>query len=207
MGTVGSPTSPNGAEPLIHTHKVANTLVVENVTVVEVTKRIEVPQVVYIPVEQTKYITLEEQQTRYRDVLKDTIKYTVKEEQSIKYVPKEEFTMKYTVKEEETIKYIPIEKIVEIPVKKEIPLEVLTIKDREHLQALINAFPDLAFNSLTVLAQLKSMRTEMDAVLEHLKTLKDYKLVEEIVSVPHLEYHTVEVERVVWKDIPRNRTI
>lgn len=198
--------NPGGAgEPLVSTEKLNKTLVVENVTVVEVTKRIEVPTLVEVPREQIRYVTHEEDTTKYNTVLKETVRY----------VPRDIETMKYVVREMPTDKYIPVEKLVEVPkfVDKEFevpklvekPLEVVTIKDLDNIQKLVAAIPD-------VVQGLNDAVTGMVALLEDVKTaqvevakLRDIKLVEEVIRVPKIEWHTVEVERVVWKDITRER--
>lgn len=208
MPIIGAPTNPNGTSfPVVHTEKLNKTLVVENVSVVEVTKRIEVPQLVFIPTEQIQYITKEEETTKYTPVLKETIRYVQKDEPTTKYIVKEQETLKYIPKE--VVVEVPkmVTKEIEIPVKKEVPLEVLTVQNLAEVKELIRALPEVIKGLNSAVVAITAFIEDIKQAQKEVATLRDVKLVEEIIKVPRLEWHTVEVERVVWKDVVRERPV
>lgn len=178
--------------------KLEKSIVIEDIKIVERIVEIPVPILKNIETEQIKYITKEEAQT----------KYITKEEPSLKYVPYESPTMKYKVIEEATIKYVPREVECEKPVpvdkKYERPVivdkeyEVFTVKDLEATQKVITVVPQL----IQMIVDLEKTVTNLN---EKIKSLCEYKLVEQEVKVPQITYVPTPVERIVWKDVVRER--
>jgi len=169
--------------------KLTKALVVEDVQII--TKNIEVPiyKLVDVPREQVKYETKIEEQTRY----------TTKEESTTKYIPKEEITTKYNVVEEATTKYVPKEVSVERPVPvpkeyerpviKETIVELVSYSDTVAIKSFIELMPQL-------LEETRKLKKELDE-------LRRYKLVEQVIKVPKIEWVTTPVERIIWKDVER----
>lgn len=177
----------------IQEKKLTKALVVEDVQIIEKTIEVPIYRLVDIPKEQVKYVTKEEEQVRY----------TTKEKETVKYKACEENTVKYVVREEQTTKYIPVEvgvkverpivvlKEYEQPVIKEKIYEVVSYGDAKAIKELKDMVPGL-------IADVKSLKKELDG-------LKKYKLVEELVKVPIIEWVSTPVERIVWKDVTRER--
>jgi len=207
MAIIGGQANPNGSGPLVTTEKLNKTLVVENVSVIEVTKRIEVPQLVYIDTPQTRFVTREEDTIKFNTVLKETLRYVPKEESTTKYVVKEEPTTKFIPKEVEVEVPKWVNKEVEIPVKKEVPFEVLTIKNLEQVQSLIKSLPEIIKGLSDAVVAITAFTEDIKLAQKEVAALRGTKLVEEIIKVPRLEWHTVEAERIIWKDIPRERIV
>ena len=166
-------------------------IVVEDVRILKRVFRVDVPR--YKDVEQIHYVTTEE----------GTIRYNVEEQSTTKYIPKEEATFKYVVKEEDTIKYIPkeeeytierpvlVDKRYERPVVIDKEYQIATYKDVDALKSLLELVPKVL--------------EEIEDVKAHLDTLKEYKLVEELVRAPKIKWIPTEEERIVWTDVPRER--
>ena len=164
-------------------------LVVNDVKVRTKTYEVRVPK--YIDHEQIKYNTTVENQVRYRTVEKDTLRY----------VEKKAETTKFNVVEQDTIRFIPVDRKVERPVPIDKPYERPVIVDKEYQ---IATYGDVA--ALRELIEiLPAVKRELKDLKEELDKLKKYKLVEEVVKVPRLEYYTVKQERIIWKDVPRER--
>ena len=141
------------------------TLVVKNVTVIEVTKRVEVPLLVDVPREQIRYVTHEEDTTKYNTVIKETIRYAATEKDTTKYLVKEVETLRYIPKEVEV--QIPkfVDKEIEVPVKKEVPVEVAKIVDLAKIQEVIKTFPELKI-------ALNDSVAAINALIEDIATFK-----------------------------------
>lgn len=155
------------------------TFIVEGAKLIKRELIVEVPK--YITSEQIKYITKEQEQIKYNTLERDTIRYNLEERRTIKYVPQEETTTKFIPKEVECEK--PIVKIKTV--------SIVDYKDVDAIRSLIEEIPKL--------------KEEMVQLKQTLDNLKDYKLVEEIIRVPKNEYVPTPVERIVWKDINRER--
>lgn len=171
--------------------KLDRALVVEEVRVVEVEKRIEVPNVVYKDVEQVRYKTREEEQT----------KLITKEAETIKFVPKEVETVHYNAREEETVKYIPKEVKVEKPILVDTPYERPVINNKEYTLVTYKELPAIR-ELLESIPKLLGLVSELSAKLAE---VKNFKLVEEVKKVPKIEYIPTPVERIVWVDVERER--
>lgn len=169
--------------------KLEKGIFVEDVRILTKVMEIEVPK--YIPKEQIKYVNKEEEQVKYNTREEETVKYNVivsnttkfntVEERTTKYIPVEEETVKYKVKEEPTVKY----KLV---------LEeqtILQLKDLEEIKGFLKVVPDI--------------RAALVEIEQKLKELKAYKVVEELVKTQKIQFIPTEVERIVWKDVSRER--
>jgi hypothetical protein len=184
-GTISTPSYKTKGE------KLAKAIVIEDIKIVEKEIPVEIPKIVERVQEQIKYVTKEETQ----------IKYIPKEEITIKFVPKEESTVKYNVKEEETVKFVPKEiqierpvlvpKEYERPIVKEKIVDLVTYSDVNSIKELIEIVPQLKKDIKDILVQLGELRK--------------YKLVEQEIKVPKITWVSTPVERVVWKDIERER--
>jgi hypothetical protein len=152
---------------------------------VEVVRQREVIKVPEIVVE-------EKPTTRYIEETRPTIRYDVTTEPTTRYDATAEETIKYIPREEETIKYVPKEVVVEKPVCVDKPYERPVITEKEYQ---IASYSDV--NALRELLDLiPLLRKELDS-------LRKYKLVEEVVKVPKIQYEPTKVERVVWVDKQR----
>jgi hypothetical protein len=150
-------------------------LVVTHVEVIKQREIIKVPEIVIEKRPTIEYVPTQE----------TTIKYTPKEEVTIKYVPEEKKTILYTTVDKETIKYIPIEqrcekpivtdKIYERPVIIEKEYQIVSFKDLEAIKELIEIVPKL---------------------LVEINKLKTYRLVEEIIKVPKINYIPTDVFKI-----------
>jgi hypothetical protein len=205
-GTIGGGASNNlPSEAIVRTARLGKSLVVEDVSIVEVQKRIEVPFFVDVPKEQIKYVTKEEETVKYNPVLKETIRYVARDMDTTRYLPKDQ----------ETIRYVPIDVAIErpklidkeyiIPVIKEKQVEVVSIKNLENIQNVLASLPEVVRILSNVITEVIALTEDIRSVGVEVRKLKGSKLVEEVVRVPKLEYHTVEVERIVWKDVIRER--
>jgi len=154
-------------------------LIVKDVKVQTIIKRVEVPE--YVKKEQTQYVTKEQSQVKYNTVDKDTTRYNIKEAPTTRFV----------VNEEKTTKYMPEEVAIEKPVIVEKKYTIATYEDANALQA--------------ILGLVKNLTEEIGTLRTQLNSIRGYKLVEEIIKVPKLLMIPTEVERVVWKDVPRER--
>jgi len=171
--------------------KLTRALVIEDVKIVEIEKQIEVPVIKYV----------EKEQVVYKDVEQNQTKYITKHEDTTKYIPKDIPTTKYETIVEKTIKYIPeevkcekpvlVDKLYEKPVLQEKVYTIVTFQDLEAIQKLIEIVPKM-------LEDLSTLKTKLDSI-------RDYKLVEQEIKVPKILYIPTEVERVVWKDVVRER--
>lgn len=166
-------------------------LLVEDVKVLTRTVVVDVPR--YKDVEQIKFITTEEGQIKYITKEEESIKHVTKEEETVKYIPREEDTIKYKLveKEYEVERPVPVDKRYERPVLVDKEYTITTFKDVEAIRELVKMVP-------TLMAEIQRLKVELAGV-------RDYKLVEEIVRVPQIKYIPTEVERVVWKDVERER--
>ncbi len=164
-------------------------LVVDSVKVRTREYVVEVPK--YKSVEQIKYNTKEE----------TTTKFNVSEEKTIKYRPINVDTIKYNPVLQDTTKYIPVaveiekpvvvEKVYEKPVVIKKAYTIATIRDMQNVLDLVAIIPKLSQTIAELTIKLNG--------------LKEYKLVEEIVKAPKIIYVPREEERIVWKDVPRER--
>jgi len=164
-------------------------LVVTHVEVVRQREVIKIPELVREPRPTIEYIVRTEPTVRYETKLEDTIKY----EEKIKD------TTRYNVREEETVRYIPVEvacekpvvtdKIYERPVVVEKEYQLVTFKDLEAIKEAMALLPKL---------------------LEEIKELRKFRIVEEIIKVPKINYIPTDVFKITQsgelvKDADTNR--
>lgn len=207
MSIVNGQANPAGKNDLVSTVALDKALVIQNVKVIEVTKRIEIPQLVFIDTPQVRYVTHEEPTEKFTTVLKETVRFVPKEVETVKYATRVEETIKFVPKEVEVDVPKWVSKDVEIPVKKEVPLEILTIQNLEQVQQLIKDLPTIIENLNSAVVAITAFTEDIKLAQKEIAALRGTKLVEEIIKVPKLEYHTIEVERIVWKDVPRERIV
>ena len=69
--------------------------------------------------------------------------------------------------------------------------EIAKYSDVEALKELLLLIPQLV-------EAVQSLKVKLAAI-------KEYKLVEEEIRVPHVKYIPTEVERIVWKDVDRKK--
>jgi len=69
--------------------------------------------------------------------------------------------------------------------------DIATYKDVEALKELLKLIPELV--------------DEVQALKVKLTAVREYKLVEEEIRVPHIKYIPTEIERVVFKDVEKKR--
>lgn len=184
----GKPSAPSYK---IRDEKLSKGIVIEDIRIHEVTREYVVPKVKFVEEEQIKLITHEEKQTKYITKEKDTLKYNVVEQDTIKYNIKEEGTVKYVPKEVECEKPVLIDKPYERPVITDKEYIIASVKDMENVRALMELIPE--------------MSKAIDVLRKKVESLVKYKLVEEVVSAPRIEWVPTPVERIVWKDVPRER--
>jgi hypothetical protein len=184
-GTIQTPSYKTKGE------KLTKSIVIDEVKIIEETRIYEVPKVEFKIEQQTKYDTVNENQIKYVTKEEPTVKYIPKEEETIRYIPKEEKTVRYIVEDQKVERPVPVDKLYEKPVLKEVEYNLVTFKDLEAIQKALELMPKLIEN--------------LNSVIGKLYQVKDYKLVEEEIKVPKITYIPTEVERIVWKDVPRER--
>jgi cytochrome c biogenesis protein ResB len=171
--------------------KLQGALVVNDVIIKQRVKVVEVPELKYV-VKEVEYE-----------------KPVAKEVETIIYVPREEGTVKFTVEEKEIIKYNVKDVEVERPIITEREYERPTIKDKEYERPVIveKVYEVITPTDIESIKELKNLMVDMREEIAKLKAelagLKSYKLVEDVVKVPKLKWETVNVERIVWKDVER----
>jgi hypothetical protein len=171
--------------------KLTRALVIEDVKIVEVRKEIEIPVMKYVEKEQVKYVTHEEPQVKYVTQELNTVKYNIQEKDTVKFNTKEVETVRYIPKEVQVERPVPIPVEYEKPIIKEKVVEIFKYLDVVLIKEVID--------------NLKTLRDELAKVKGEVDGLKKYKLVEEVVKVPKIEWVNTPVERIVWKDIERPR--
>jgi len=159
-------------------------LVVEQIEVIRQREVIKIPHVVYEDVPSINYIVKDEPTTRY----------VVQDVPTIKYIELNENTTKYNVIEDETIKYITKEVVVEKPIVVDVSYEVKYEK------------PVIVEKEYTVfqpkdMVLIKELATMLPNVLAGLEKVRNFKLVEDVIKVPKIQYVPTNVERVVWSDV------
>lgn len=171
--------------------KLGKALVVEDIKVVEKKIIIEVPELKTVEERQIKYLTDTERQ----------VKYSTREEPTTRYVVKEADTTKYIVKTKETIQFVPKEVHCEKPVLVDKPYERPIIKEKEYTIATIADMD----NVRKLMTEIPQILNDLNEIRAKLDGLKGYKLVEEVKKVPLIQWVNTPVERIVWKDVIRER--
>lgn len=184
----GKPSAPNYK---IREEKLTKKIVLDEVVIHEVVREYVVPKVKFVEQEQIKLITHEAKQTKYNTVVVNTTKYNKVEKDTTKYIPKEEETIKYIPKEVEVERPVSVPKEYERPVIKEKIVELVSYSDVAAIKQLMEIVPSLV--------------KEVRELKKHLDTLRDYKLVEEIIKAPKIEWIPTPTERIIWTDVKRER--
>lgn len=119
-----------------------------------------------------------------------------------KFVPKEivvtDVKVNEKVVETQTVVVKEVVKTIDKPSYKEVIVEVPKFTDREVINYIIKNVEKIV---------------EVPKVVENIRVIEKpievttYKLVEELIKVPKISYHPVEVERIVWKDVPREKCV
>lgn len=159
----------------VHTVGGNGKLVVNSVEIVKQREVIKVPEVVIEEQHTVKYIPREEK----------TVKYVAEEVPTVKYNATERDTIKYNTITETTTKYVPEEVKCEKPILVEKPYEKPVLVEKEY--------------TLVTYKDLEAIREAMDLLpklIEQVKTLKDIRIVEEVVKVPKLQYVATTIKQV-----------
>jgi len=166
-------------------------LIVEDVKVLTREIVVDVPK--YVDKEQIRLVTVEQEQVRFNTVEQPTVKFIPKEVETIKFIPIEKETIQYkvVVKEFEVERPVLIDKRYERPIIVDKEYHIATYKDVAAITELLSLVPKL-------MDEIQRLKLELTKV-------RDYKLVEEIIRVPQIKYIPTEIERVVWKDVPREK--
>jgi len=171
--------------------KLTKAIVIEEVKIIEVPKTYTIPIIKNVETEQVKYVTKEEEQVKYKTNEVETVKFNVKEQTTTRYEPKVE----------ETIKFVPVEVKVEKPVVVEKDYEKPKILEKEYIVATVK---DMA-NVRDLMALIPKLILDIASVKKELEGLRNVKLVEKIVEVPKIQWIPTPTERIVWKDVERER--
>lgn len=173
--------------------KAGSHIVLENVVVKNRQIIVDIPVVKQRVIEEdsTKYNKVDEDTTKYNTINKSTIKYNVEEKETVKYNVKVEDTTKYNVLEVTCEKPVLQPKVYEIPKLVEKKVVVTSAGDVETLQEMLTL--------------ARALKKELPNLMELLKDLKEYKLIEQVIKVPKIEYFVTPVERIEWVDVKRER--
>lgn len=188
MSSGGGNTGGNGA---LKSEKLKQGIMLDTVTVRETNYEVKIPKVVYenktyeIPIVKEKSV----ETVKYRTVEKETVKYVPKEEETTRYKTVEVPCEKPVIVEQTYEKPKIVEREYEKPTIRVKEYEVVNIKDLGIVQDYVKASKELAQN-------LVELKKRMDEI-------REYKLVEQVVKVPKIEYHTVKVERIEWVPVRR----
>ena len=154
-----------------------------------------------IDIPKINYKVTNEETTKYIRRDEPTTKYVKREEETTQYIPRNEETTRYISRDVECERPIPIDREYERPVIKEVTyekpklvekvVEVIVVKNLDEVKSCISL--------------VKELNEQLGKLSTHLSTLREYKLVEELVRVPRIEYKPVYVERIVWTDVIRER--
>ena len=171
--------------------KLGKALIIEDVRIVERQKIVDIPVMKYVE----KEVVYEKPVTKEVE----TIKYTVVEKETTKYKPVEKETIFYTTKNIEVEKPVVVLKTYERPVYENVSYEkpvinekvydIATVKDVESVRQLISL--------------VEKLNLELPKLKENLDALKEYKLVEEVITVPKIQWTTVRAERIEWIPVKR----
>lgn len=156
---------------------------------------VDIPRVVITDKEYERPVIKDKEYERpvIKEVTRDTIKYVPVEQETIKYIPRVVECEKPVIITKEYEKPIIREQVYEKPIIEQKKIEVITVENLDLVKSMVEVLKE--FNIL--LPQIK----------EKLNGIKDYKLIEKVISVPKLEYITTQVERIEWVPIKREMPI
>lgn len=175
------------------TEKLTNGIVLTDVVVKKREIIVDIPRIVYSEQVYEKPVIEEKIYERpiIRETPQDTVRYNVVEQETIKYIPKEVPCEKPVITTKEYEKPIIREQVYEKPIIEQKRIEVVTVDNLELVKA--------------VAILLKEINALLPQVQEKLNGIKEYKLIEKVISVPKVEYVTTQVERIEWIDVKRER--
>lgn len=150
-------------------------ITLHKVEVVRQREVIKVPQLVIEEEQTTRYIPHDEDTVRYVRHDQDTTKYNTREVETVKYVPREEETVKYVTNEVACEKPVIVEKLYEKPVLQEKEYTLVTYNDIAAIRELMELAPKL---------------------LSQLREIRDYKVIEEVIKVPKIQYVPTTIKKV-----------
>lgn len=180
-----------GTKPLVRTEELINSIVLKDVKVIEQRYTVNIPDVHLVETEYEKPV--------------------LKEVETIKYVPKEVESTKFITKEVETVKYVPRDVDCERPIIREVEYEKPLIITKTYEKPLLQekVYEVLGSGTLSdikaTVEAVKELSEAMATLKKHLDSLREYKLIEEVVKIPKPEFYPVKVERVVWEDVKRTQ--
>ena len=152
---------------------------------------VDVPKVIIKEVEYERPIIKDKEYERpiIKEVIKEMIKFVPVEQETIRYVPKVVECEKPIIVTKEYEKPIIIEQVYEKPIIEQKKIKVITVDDLHILK--------------DYMILVKELNEELPKLKQRLLEIKDYKLVEKVISVPKLEYITTQVERIEWVPVKR----
>lgn len=171
--------------------KLANGIVLTDVVIKKREIIVDIPKVIVTDVNYERPVLVDKEYERpvIKDVIKETIRYNVKEQETIQFVPKLVECEKPVIVTKEYEKPIIREQIYEKPIIEQKKIEVVSVDSLD------------AINNLVY--RVEQLNKAIPELLEKLVHLVDYKLVEKVINVPKVEYHTVKVERIEWVPIKK----
>ena len=156
---------------------------------------VDVPKVVITDVEYERPVIKDKEYERpvIKEVIQETIKYVPVEQETVRYIPKVVECEKPVIVTKEYEKPIIKEQIYEKPIIEQKKIEVVTVENLDILKAYVML--------------VKELNVELPKLKQKLTEIKDYKLIEKVISVPKLEYITTQVERIEWVPVKREMPI
>lgn len=171
--------------------QLSKALVIEDVRIIERQKIVDIPVMRYV-----------EKQVEYeKPVIKEveTIKYNVVTQETTKFVPKDQETIRYVVRDVEVEKPVVVLKTYEKPIYEEVKYEKPVINERVYD---VSNVKDVEVIKELILA-VKELNIQLPLLKAHLDSLREYKLIEEEITVPKIQWTTVRAERIEWIPVKR----
>jgi hypothetical protein len=180
---------------ITETEKLEQGIVLTDVVVKKREIFIDIPRVNYRDVEYERPLIKDKEYERpiVKEVIKETVRYVPVEQETIRYIPKVVECEKPVIVIREYEKPIIKEQVYEKPIVEQKKIEVVTVDNLDTLKAYVML--------------VKELNEELPKLKQKLTEIKDYKLVEKVISVPKLEYVTTQVERIEWVPVKREMPI
>lgn len=175
--------------------KLGKALIIEDVRIVERQKIVDIPVMKYI----------EKEVVYEKPVVKEveTTKYNVVEKETTKYKPVEKETIFYTPKMVEVEKPVVVLKTYERPVYENVSYEKPVINEKVYDIATVKDIDSVK----QLISLVEKLNLELPKLKENLDSLKEYKLVEEVITVPKIQWTTVRAERIEWVPVKKEMPI
>jgi hypothetical protein len=156
---------------------------------------IDIPKVSYKDVEYERPLIKDKEYERpvVKEVIKETIRFVPVEQETIRYIPRVVECEKPVIVTKEYEKPVIREQIYEKPIVEQKKIEIVSVDNLDVLKAYVML--------------VKELNEELPKIQKRLSEIKDYKLVEKVISVPKLEYVTTQVERIEWVPVKREMPI